>query len=117
MTTYIPARPTTYRGIQMRSRMEARVAAMLDGLGRKWRYEPRAFASQRGQYLPDFEIVVDPPFFIEARPTMEGAYRAMGQMLVILDSIPDASLSIVVDPLGLAFGYDHDTRMWRRVLA
>lgn len=54
------ARPTIYNGIQMRSRLEARVAAWLDSLGATWVYEPVAFASPEGQYLPDFELVADP---------------------------------------------------------
>lgn len=51
------ARPTTYNGIEMRSRLEARVAAWLtDEVGVDWEYEPRAFASGSVQYLPDFLI-------------------------------------------------------------
>lgn len=50
------ARPTIYNGIQMRSRLEARVAAWFDSIGVSWAYEPVAFASKGGQYLPDFEI-------------------------------------------------------------
>jgi len=49
-------RPTTYNGIAMRSRLEARVAAWLDSLGLRWTYEPQAFGAPEGQYLPDFEI-------------------------------------------------------------
>jgi hypothetical protein len=49
-------RQTIYNGIPMRSRLEARVAAWLDSMGLVWTYEPHAFASRDGQYLPDFEI-------------------------------------------------------------
>ena len=49
-------RPTVYRGVQMRSRLEARYAAAMDYLGWEWIYEPGAFASQDGQYLPDFKV-------------------------------------------------------------
>lgn len=38
----------------MRSRLEAGFAAWLDQMGVPWQYEPTAFASDRGQYLPDF---------------------------------------------------------------
>lgn len=48
------ARPTIYKGIQMRSRLEAGYAAWLDLWGFDWEYEPQAFASEKGQYLPDF---------------------------------------------------------------
>lgn len=55
MSKTFKARPTTYRGIQMRSRLEAGFAQWLDGWPiMRWSYEPRAFASERGQYFPDF---------------------------------------------------------------
>lgn len=51
------SRPTLYRGIQMRSRLEADFAAYLDVKhpGR-WEYEPTCFAGPQGQWLPDFRI-------------------------------------------------------------
>ena len=52
--THIPARPTTYKGIQMRSRLEADYAAYLDRRDCTWEYEPVCFASDEGQWLPDF---------------------------------------------------------------
>jgi hypothetical protein len=52
--TSIRARPTTYEGSQMRSRLEADYAASLDRMGRRWAYEPQCFASAAGQWLPDF---------------------------------------------------------------
>jgi len=52
---YIPARPTVYNGIKMRSRLEAGFARWLDTWPFvKWQYEPQAFAGKGGQYLPDF---------------------------------------------------------------
>lgn len=53
MTT--PSRPTMYKGVRMRSRLEADYAASLDRGGLKWRYEPQCFAGSKGQWLPDFE--------------------------------------------------------------
>lgn len=52
--TQIKARPTLYKGIQMRSRLEADYAADLDKQGYRWAYEPECFASETGQWLPDF---------------------------------------------------------------
>lgn len=49
-------RPTIYKGIAMRSRLEAHFAARLDSLGLVWEYEPCAFGDESGQYLPDFRI-------------------------------------------------------------
>lgn len=50
----IKARPTLYKGIQMRSRLEADFAASLDRAGRPWEYEPTCFAGENAQWLPDF---------------------------------------------------------------
>src|SRR6266568_3037563 len=55
-------RPTVYtsrdgRRFQMRSRLEAGFAAWLDESGCvDWDYEPCAYATAEGQYLPDFVI-------------------------------------------------------------
>lgn len=52
----IQARPTMYRGISMRSRLEATAAGLLDEMGIEWRYEPQCFADGTAQYLPDFQL-------------------------------------------------------------
>lgn len=56
MTAIIPARPTLYKGIRMRSRLEADYAAYLDSNDWPWEYEPECFASEHGQWLPDFRV-------------------------------------------------------------
>jgi len=62
MTTGTERRPETkgrstlYKGIRMRSRIEADYAGYLDRRGRQWKYEPDCFADERGQWLPDFRI-------------------------------------------------------------
>jgi len=63
----IPARPTTYNGVRMRSRLEAAYAEQFDAFGWRWEYEPECFASPAGQYLPDFRVW--PGFYDEAGPT------------------------------------------------
>lgn len=105
----IRARPTLYRGIRMRSRLEARVAGHLDQIGIPWLYEPDCFASQDRQYLPDFELWPDdtksglPRAFLEIKPASiakdPGAVeRAKRGLLTIRDSIPDAWLCLwIVD--------------------
>lgn len=55
------ARPTVYKGIKMRSRLEAQWAAKFDedkasGIINDWDYEPECFADETGQYLPDFQV-------------------------------------------------------------
>jgi hypothetical protein len=58
MRVIIKARPTTYRGILMRSRLEAYFAAMLDGWpNATWEYEPECFAGPSNQWLPDFRVI------------------------------------------------------------
>lgn len=55
MTDFTP-RPTVYNGVQMRSRLEAGFAMWLDEWGFRWEYEPCAFGTGAGQYLPDFRL-------------------------------------------------------------
>jgi hypothetical protein len=50
----IEAIPTNYRGVQMRSRLEARWALFMDRLRVEWVYEPELFSLPVGGYLPDF---------------------------------------------------------------
>jgi len=47
-------RPTLYKGVQMRSRLEADYAGHLDRRGLFWEYEPVCFGGEDGQWLPDF---------------------------------------------------------------
>ena len=47
--------PTTYKGVQMRSRMEARCAFFLDLMGWDWEYEPESIMLHTGvPFRPDF---------------------------------------------------------------
>jgi hypothetical protein len=73
VTGTIKARPTLYKGVRMRSRLEADYAAHLDHAGYAWKYEPECFASPDGQWLPDFRVTWpggDPAqeSFIELKP-------------------------------------------------
>ena len=52
----IKARTTMYKGIKMRSRLEADFAAFLDQNHANWDYEPICFAGPDGQWLPDFVV-------------------------------------------------------------
>ena len=102
------ARPTIYNGIQMRSRLEARVAAWLDSRNIRWEYEPVAFASGAGQYLPDFRVYTSSEsyFYLEVRPDVDGLVRAQEQMTVIHASEPDAFL-MCASPDTLEMGFGH----------
>jgi hypothetical protein len=107
----------------MRSRLEATVAAWMDAHKWQWDYEPRAYAaSGQRQYLPDFEISkleddrpLGRPFFMEVRPTIEGAYRAMAQMMVIRASKPQAVLLVTAWPLGLMWMKTPENDLWQLI--
>lgn len=115
----IPARPTTYSGIRMRSRLEARYAAVLDAFGLTWTYEPRAYANAAGQYLPDFELPADdlaPIQFIEVRPTLDRGMLALTQMPVIWDSEPDAILVVTMPRIPFWYvAYGDRDRTWKLI--
>lgn len=46
--------PTTYRGIDFRSRLEARWAQFFDAIGVCYEFEPEGYETSAGRYLPDF---------------------------------------------------------------
>jgi hypothetical protein len=109
---FIP-RTTVYRGIEMRSRLEAGFAAWLDEWELGWHYEPHAFGNQIGQYLPDFRLDAvrsswnnwEPrTAYAEIKPAIfgdrdEDEYeRLMRSMAIIWDSEPDALLLLVQPP-------------------
>ena len=58
MNRDIKAIPTKYRGIQMRSRLEATWAAVFDGFGWDWDYEPCIDfpKCESGPWIPDFKL-------------------------------------------------------------
>lgn len=50
-------RKTKYKGIEFRSRLEARWAVFFDALGLSWEYEPEGYRLDDGTcYLPDFYV-------------------------------------------------------------
>jgi len=60
--------PTVYRGVRMRSRLEARWAAMFDLLHWPWQYEPFDLEG----YIPDFSLSFDAgPLVLEIKPEIE----------------------------------------------
>lgn len=98
------ARPTLYKGTQMRSRTEARFAAHLDQCGFPWAYEPVCFADERGQYLPDFEVTMMAGWrlFIEVKGQRldQGQYDdLLGKARIIFQSVP-ASIVAIAHPEG-----------------
>lgn len=105
--TAMQARPTIYKGIQMRSRMEAEFAAHLDSLVARWpedygswHYEPMCFAGAAGQYLPDFRLDTrrhdGTPYrlYIETKPIVEDWSGIADRMEVIWESESTAGLAL-----------------------
>lgn len=92
-------RITTYKGIRMRSRLEASVAARLDREGAPWIYEPECFADESGQYLPDFRVEMPDgtPMFVEAKPLTDllDVGPILDQMEIIRSSIPGACFAVI----------------------
>ena len=107
MKPQIKARPTVYKGIQMRSRLEADYASALDRDGETWKYEPTCFAGPDGQWLPDFRIGHD-GIYTEVKPAhlivwdtdsildvYERVDKILRQMTVAWLSEPKAPLQLV----------------------
>src|SRR4030042_1299855 len=59
-------KPTTYNGINFRSRIEARWAVFMDNCGVKYEYEPETFKLSSGLYVPDF-FLIDLDCFLEIK--------------------------------------------------
>ena len=107
MPAEIKARPTLYKGIQMRSRLEADYAAHLDRTWQSWEYEPDCFAGPDGQWLPDFRVggivlqEVKPASLIrrrEGETDYDIACRMdpiLQRMLIARESEPEVPLELV----------------------
>lgn len=103
--TRLKARPTTYAGVKMRSRLEADYARHLDATGIQWVYESRCFAGPPGQYLPDFELA-GAGAFVEVKPAdlyltdeesgEENIHEALRKMEIIWLTEPNAWLFLVM---------------------
>lgn len=105
MAEQFKARPTEYKGIMMRSRLEAGFAMWLDRWKLDWDYEPCAFATEQGQYLPDFRLnsveVIghgSREVYVEVkRKAWDGCPgELLDQMLLIEESKPDCRLLLVI---------------------
>lgn len=85
--------PTMFDGVQMRSRLEARWAAVFELMGRKWQYEP----FDLNGWIPDFMWEVDdaltPRPLFEVKP-ISRVQHPNGPPLDVTDKI-ESALSIV----------------------
>lgn len=94
----LQARPTTYNGIPMRSRLEATFAGNMDRWNYEWQYEPRAYGSRNGQYLPDFILSIGgkPRTIVELKGEMvEDLTTTFARMSVVWDSDPSVFLALI----------------------
>lgn len=92
----VEANETEYRGVTMRSKLEADFARHLDDLGVEWIYEPAIYGPKGSGYLPDFRVDrEDGPHFFEVKPTLAEVPLAQRRMEVILRWHPDATLIVV----------------------
>jgi hypothetical protein len=106
VTGVIKARPTLYKGIQMRSRLEADFAGYLDRQGFEWEYESECYAGPDDQWLPDFHIrrPGDQWMCVELKPAglwlrvgmdIEKIGALLRKMTVAWLTEPDAELKLV----------------------
>jgi hypothetical protein len=82
----------------MRSRLEATWAQWFDNHGFGWQYEPRCYASQNGQYLPDF-MLCQGNLFVDIKGIMSDhgtRAKLFDRMSIITQSSPDVVLGIGV---------------------
>lgn len=104
-------RQTFYKGVKMRSRLEATAAALFDRYAVEWQYEPMCFASEMGQYLPDFLVMgmvegcgddrchVEMGLtYVEVKPAELTTKEVMRRMEIVWESDPSAHL-LVLDPI------------------
>ena len=122
MTYTIKAIPTTYAGVNFRSRLEARWAAFFDLCGWKWDYEPFDLDG----WAPDFLIkTLIATTLVEVKPTeierivvgketasdYEKAIKHSSRYQVMLLGVRPVEMSIapgsVLEPPDRA-GYDHE---------
>lgn len=86
----VRVKPTSYRGVLMRSRTEARAAEWLETNGWNWLYEPESFLADT-QYTPDFYIPdidtlieVKPAVFIHETERIRSIVEKLGKPFAIL---------------------------------
>jgi hypothetical protein len=92
----IVSRPAEYRGVSMRSQLEADFAHWLDSKQVRWDYEPEYFGGPGEGYLPDFRIVRDDSAtYVEVKPTIAEVPRAQERLELVWQRHPDATLLVV----------------------
>lgn len=95
MRGQIKAIPTFYKGVEFRSRLEARWACFFDSASIEWVYEPEGFSFNGKRYLPDFYFPkwklyaeIKPAQSEEASDICREFTGASGRAIVLLDGAP-----------------------------
>jgi hypothetical protein len=87
--------PTLYGGIEFRSRLEAKWAAMFSALGWRWEYEPEDLAG----YVPDF-VVMRPgsegPLLVEVKPAYDLAAMGAAARKIDASGWPATNAALIV---------------------
>lgn len=118
MQSRIQAIPTTYTGVQMRSRMEANTAALLDAAGIRWMYEAEGYDLDGIWYLPDFYLP-ELDAFLEVKGVMGGkdlekvkrlALASGKQVYVLQDARPNRHGHLILDWVKVMNRYDPATK-------
>jgi hypothetical protein len=101
--------PTTYRGIQFRSRLEATWAAFFDNMRWGWEYEPFDLSG----WIPDFaltsELTAPRPVLVEVKPISAFDYDVAGK----IDGADDEHEVLLVG-VGPIFSADRVSPGWLR---
>lgn len=95
MTFKHGAIPTEYKGIQFRSRTEARWAAFFDEMRWKWEYEPYDLNG----WIPDFELNAGKKRLVEVKPSSTNSELRPFAKSQQLSRCPDGTLLLGSHPL------------------
>jgi hypothetical protein len=110
--------PVKYKGIQMRSALEARHAGKLDMSRLTWKYEPERFYSKADTYLPDFWVQMPDggDCYLELNGATPKKLPAIKRrMEIIWETRPDAFLCIIIDQDSRMWGaHGNGDRVWRQ---
>ncbi|QQL44088.1 hypothetical protein [Sulfuriroseicoccus oceanibius] len=106
MERKITVKPTTFRGVQMRSKTEATVAAWFEQQGWEWIYEPESLLDGI-QYTPDFYlpqidtlVEVKPVLFMKEVERAIPIVEKLKKTFAVI-SVGHANTVVVVDLFGL----------------
>lgn len=115
----IKAIPTKYKGINFRSRLEARWAVFFDSMFIKWEYEKEGYQLKSGWYLPDFWLP-EMKIWVEVKPEGFECQHAcclrdeVGYPVLVTGGLPDSPGTIYCndDSDSSAGSSEHKTCKW-----